>query len=162
MLNDIKSYGFEDGYCWLEYKSTGRVAVKRKDEIFYEYYNSLEEFYNTQQVKTVDIILSELPKGKIQDRVKIDGMTYVIKQDKQNLYVYIVKDFNKKFGKTKGVIQIFNKQKICSIDYMKLERDYAESLIEFNEGWFHSDYVTSCIAQKIYEMVATAQRRVNR
>lgn len=155
MLNDIKSYGFEDEYYWLEYKSTGRVAVKRKDEIFYEYYNSLEEFYNAQQVKTVDIILGELPKGKIQDRVKIEGMAYAIKQDEQNLYVYVAKDFNKKVGKTKGIIQIFNKRKIRSIDYMKLERDYTESLIEFNKGWFHSDYVTSCIAQKIYEMITT-------
>ena len=153
MFNDIKAYGFEEDYYWLEYKSTGRVAIKRKGKIFFEHYNSLDEFQKAQKVKSVVVSIDKVPKGKIQDKVKIEGVTYSIKQDKQNLYVYLSKDFNKKLGKTVGVIQSFNKAKIGSMDYTNFERDYIEALIEFNKGWFHGDYVTSCIAQKIYELI---------
>lgn len=105
-------------------------------------------FYNVLDNDAVEVKIIKRPKIKDSIRIKMDGETYYITEDEDN---YIVFTYTK--GQTDVVASIFNKEDCMGVDYIELERVYTDKLVEFNQGWYHSNYVTVRILDEIYKII---------
>lgn len=88
------------------------------------------------------------PKIKDSTKFKLNGETYYLVENKDE---YIV--FTYQRGQSEVIASIFNKEKCKGIDYLELERDYVDKIVEFNQGWYHSDYITCRILDIVYQKI---------
>ena len=102
--------------------------------------------YNKLNNDDIRIELINRPKIKNSKRIKIDNEIYYLVENEEE---YIVFNYSK--GQKEVIASIFNKGNCKNVDYMELERLYTDKLVEFNQGWYHSNYVTVRILDEIYK-----------
>ena len=107
-----------------------------------------ENNYNEDSIK-VDWILK--PKGNVLEKIKINNELYYIVESENNYIVYSNNSKRKEGNKTYYIASIFNKNDCKDIMYHQLEGYYVEKLIEFNQGWYHDNYVTCRILDEAYK-----------
>lgn len=107
-----------------------------------------ENNYNEDSIK-VDWILK--PKGNVLEKIKINNELHYIVESENNYMVYSNNSKRKEGNKTYYIVSIFNKNDCKDIMYHQLEGYYVEKLIEFNQGWYHDNYVTCRILDEVYK-----------
>ena len=107
-----------------------------------------ENNYNEDSIK-VDWILK--PKGNVLEKIKINNELYYMVESENNYMVYSNNSKRKEGNKTYYIASIFNKNDCKDIMYHQLEGYYVEKLIEFNQGWYHDNYVTCKILDEVYK-----------
>lgn len=105
-------------------------------------------FYKKLDDNSIEVKVIKKPKISDSIKIKINGEIYYITEDKNN---YIVFTYLK--GQKEVIASIFNKENCEGIDYLELERVYTDKLIEFNQGWYHNDYVTVRILDEVYKQL---------
>lgn len=107
-----------------------------------------ENNYNEDSIK-VDWILK--PKGNVLEKIKINNELHYIVESENNYMVYSNNSKRKEGNKIYYIASIFNKNDCKDIMYHQLEGYYVEKLIEFNQGWYHDNYVTCRILDEVYK-----------
>jgi adenine-specific DNA-methyltransferase len=102
-----------------------------------------KEILNGDSIK-IEII--KRPKIKGLEKIKIDNETYYLFEDETYYKV-----FNYSKGQNEVIASIFSKEECKNVSYMELERVYTDVLVDFNKGWYHSNYVTVRILDEIYK-----------
>lgn len=108
----------------------------------------VDMFYKTLNNDAIKIEVIKKTKVKGSIKIKIDGETYYLAENENE---YIIFNYSK--GKKEVIASIFNKKDCKDTDYMELERLYTDKLVEFNQGWYHSNYVTTRILDEIYKQI---------
>lgn len=89
------------------------------------------------------------PKEKPISKFKIDENLYCLVQEDDRYIIYSNNSKKKDGNKTYYLASIFDIE--GDVDYLQLEKEYTDKLVEFNQGWYHSDYVTVRILDEIYK-----------
>lgn len=92
------------------------------------------------------------PKEKeVISKFKIDGELYYLVKEDDRYIVYSNNSKKKEKSKTYVLASIFHIE--GDVDYLQLEKEYVDKLVEFNQGWYHSNYVTCRILDEIYKNI---------
>ena len=73
------------------------------------------------------------------------------KKEDDRYIVYSNSGKKKEKSKTYVLASIFYVE--GDVGYLRLEREYTDKLVEFNQGWYHSDYVTCRILDEVYKNI---------
>ena len=92
------------------------------------------------------------PKEKeVISKFKIDRVLYYLAKENDKYIVYSNSGKKKEKSKTYVLASIFYVE--GDVGYLRLEREYTDKLVEFNQGWYHSDYVTCRILDEVYKNI---------
>ena len=92
------------------------------------------------------------PKEKeVISKFKIDRVLYYLAKENDKYIIYSNNSKKKEKSKTYVLASIFYVE--GDVGYLRLEREYTDKLVEFNQGWYHSDYVTCRILDEIYKNI---------
>lgn len=106
----------------------------------------------------IQVEIIKRPKCKPISKLKLDGSTYYISEDKTNLIAFEYKSYSKEKVKSQVIGSLFDKNKCKGVDYIDLERIYNDKINEFNgEEFVHSQYVTSSILCEIFKLLNKLQ-----
>ena len=111
--------------------------------------NNMKSLFNNSSEIDITINWITKPKGEIVSKFKINGELYYL-IDKDGKYIVYSNNSKKKDGnKTYYLVSIFDIS--GEVDYLQLEREYTDKLVEFNEGWYHDNYVTVRILDEVFK-----------
>lgn len=102
----------------------------------------------------IDIEIEWIMKPKEKEvisKFKIDGELYYLAKEDDKYIVYSNNSKKKEKSKTYVLASIFHIE--GEVDYLQLEKEYVDKLVEFNQGWYHSNYVTVRILDEVYKNI---------
>ncbi len=162
-LLDIDSEAYKEGYRNL--CEIGRERIKRAGDkivseskktdldigfkVFkLEEENSMKSLFNNSSEIDITIDWIIKPKETIS-KFKIDGELYYLAKENDKYIIYSNNSKKKEKSKTYVLASIFHIE--GDVDYLQLEKEYVDKLVEFNQGWYHSNYVTVRILDEVYK-----------
>ena len=111
--------------------------------------NMLNLFDNNSKID-IEIEWIIKPKEKeVISKFKIDGELYYLAKENDKYIIYSNNSKKKEKSKVYVLASIFYVE--GDVDYLQLEKEYVNKLVEFNQGWYHSDYVTCRILDEVYK-----------
>ena len=113
--------------------------------------NMLNLFDNNSKID-IEIEWIIKPKEKeVISKFKIDGELYYLAKENDKYIIYSNNSKKKEKSKVYVLASIFYVE--SDVDYLQLEKEYVDKLVEFNQGWYHSDYVTCRILDEVYKNI---------
>ena len=111
--------------------------------------NMLNLFDNNSKID-IEIEWIIKPKETIS-KFKIDGELYYLAKENDKYIIYSNNSKKKEKSKVYVLASIFYIED--DVDYLQLEKEYVDKLVEFNQGWYHSNYVTVRILDEVYKNI---------
>ena len=113
--------------------------------------NMLNLFDNNSKID-IEIEWIIKPKEKeVISKFKIDRVLYYLAKENDKYIIYSNNSKKKEKSKVYVLASIFYVE--SDVDYLQLEKEYVDKLVEFNQGWYHSDYVTCRILDEVYKNI---------
>ena len=112
--------------------------------------NSMKSLFNNNSEIDITIDWIIKPKEAIS-KFKIDGELYYLAKENDKYIIYSNNSKKKEKSKVYVLASIFYVE--GDVDYLQLEKEYVDKLVEFNQGWYHSDYVTCRILDEVYKNI---------
>ena len=110
--------------------------------------NLFDDNFDKDSVK-VELVVK--PKEKLLDKIRINKELFYLVENDNEYIVYSNNSKVKKDNKVHVIASIFNKAECKYMDYIQLESYYVDSLIKYNEGYYHSNYITCSILDVVYK-----------
>lgn len=114
--------------------------------------NSMKSLFDNNYELDIEIEWIIKPKEKeVVSKFKIDGELYYLAKEDDKYIVYSNSSKKKEKSKTYVLASIFYIE--GDVDYLQLEKEYVDKLVEYNQGWYHSNYVTVRILDEVYKNI---------
>ena len=114
--------------------------------------NSMKSLFDNNYELDIEIEWIIKPKEKeVVSKFKIDGELYYLAKEDDKYIVYSNSSKKKEKSKTYVLASIFHIE--GDVDYLQLEKEYVDKLVEYNQGWYHSNYVTVRILDEVYKNI---------